>query len=263
MKKFLPSSFSTIFLILLCSSVQNVMAGPFDELIINGGFESSVAGNNKQIIASADTTRYTQLDSWVTSTDTDKLTFLFAPGAGDTTGSQGRYYDTTPFTLWGSNNGGAGPTALGPSPLGGNYIAMDGDSTHNVSLTQTVSGLIIGQDYNVSFYWAAAQQQSFDGATTEKWQVSLGSQTQSTPVFSLANHGFSGWIQQTMTFTATSTSAALSFLAIGTPDGVPPFALLDGVSMIAVPEPNAFGLIVVALLGFGWLHWKRKKAARS
>lgn len=240
------------------------MAGPFDELIINGGFENAVAGNNKQINdVPSDTVRYTQLNSWATSSNTDKLTFLFAAGAGDTTGSQGRYYDTTPFTLWGSNNGGAGPTALGPSPQGGNYLAQDGDSTHNVAITQTVTGLTIGQDYNVSFYWAAGQQHGFDGATTEKWQVTLGSQTQSTPVFSLATHGFSGWMQQTMTFTATSTSSLLSFLAVGTPNGLPPFALLDGVSLMAIPEPGTYALVILALLGFILFRRNRKNPVQG
>ena len=46
-----------------------------------------------------------------------------------------------------------------------------------------------------------------------------------------------------MTFTADAVNPVLTFLSVGTPDGLPPFALLDGVSLKAVPEPSA------ALLG--------------
>ena len=47
---------------------------------------------------------------------------------------------------------------------------------------------------------------------------------------------FSGWMTESFKFTANSTSELLSFLAVGTPSGnVPPFALLDGVSLTAVP----------------------------
>jgi hypothetical protein len=70
------------------------------------------------------------------------------------------------------------------------------------------------------------------------------------------NHGFSGWQLQTFDFTANSTSELLSFLAVGTPTGVPPFALLDGVSLTAdtvgtesAPEPGSVVLLVGGLMG--------------
>jgi hypothetical protein len=64
-----------------------------------------------------------------------------------------------------------------------------------------------------------------------------------------ANHGAVGWMSQTLTYTATATSELLSFIAVGTPNGEPPFALLDGVSVTAdAPEPATS-----ALIGFGLL----------
>jgi hypothetical protein len=51
-----------------------------------------------------------------------------------------------------------------------------------------------------------------------------------------------------MTFTATSSSEVLSFLATeGGPFGGQPIILLDGVSM-NVPEPTSIGLLAIGLL---------------
>lgn len=227
-----------------------------DEYILNGNFDDTTVGPNRQIVVNGDTDRYTQLNHWTTSDNTQDLIFLFSANAGATTGAQGVYYSTNdPFRLWpGISN------TVGPSPQGGNYVASDGDSTYNVPLTQSITGLSIGQQYELTFYWAAGQQRNFDGPTTERWQVSLGSETYSTPTFSLANHDFSGWMTETMTFTATTSTSLLSFLAIGTPNGLPPFVLLDGVSMTAVPEPAAGALVVVGLFGCALIRRRLKKS---
>ena len=76
--------------------------------------------------------------------------------------------------------------------------------------------------------------------------------------------GFSGWMQETMTFTATSTSETLSSLAIGTPSGQPPFALLDGVTLSDVPEPASWGLMVSGLVGLiGYMRWRRRPSSMA
>lgn len=117
--------------------------------------------------------------------------------------------------------------------------------------------MTVGHTYQLSFYWAGAQQSGFTGATTDKWTASLGAQSFDTSVVALPSHGFTGWSQQTFTYTATSTSELLSFLATGTPSGVPPFALLDGVSLVDTSVPSVpdsastgvlFGLSALALV---------------
>ncbi len=136
----------------------------------------------------------------------------------------------------------------GASPDGGNFVGIDGSSSFSTPLDQTVTGLVVGQDYNVTFYQAAAQQYGFTGATTEQWQVSLGATSQLSTLMLNANHGDVGWMPQSMTFTSTATSEVLSFLALGTPSGEPPFVLLDGVALAPVPEPGTY-----VLMGFGGL----------
>jgi hypothetical protein len=118
--------------------------------------------------------------------------------------------------------------------------------------------LTTGAQYTVSFWFAGAQQYNFTGSTTEQWMVSLGNQTLSTAVLSDPSHGFTGWVYTSLTFTATSSSEVLSFLANGTPNGEPPFSLLDGVSMQAVPEPGSVTLFSAGLIGLAFVVRRRR-----
>ncbi len=202
------------------------------QFVVNGGFETTTNGAK-------------QFDSQTVATGWSSAgyNFIFAPGTGDTTGSTGIYGT---LSLWGTNNGGV--NVFTDSPTGGNFVAADG-AFQVAPVEQTLTGLRIGNTYTVAFDWAAAQQYTFTGPTTEQWRVSLGSQTISTAVFSNPNHGFSGWIHESFAFTATSGTEVLSFLAIGTPDGLPPFSLLDGVSVTgSVPEPATWAMLIA---GFG------------
>ena len=209
-------------------------------LVTNGDFELTTLAGSAEFGA-----RYpsNQLTGWTT----DGYNFVFASGAADDgTGAAGEYND---LQLWGPGNG-ANNGLPASSPTGGNYIGADGAFGVG-AISQTINGLIAGHKYDVSFWWAGAQQYGFNGANTEQWQVSFGNESQSTGVLSNADHGFTGWRQETFTFTATNSSQVLSFLAHGTPEGVPPFSLLDGVSLEAqgaVPEPASWALMI---LGFG------------
>lgn len=63
----------------------------------------------------------------------------------------------------------------------------------------------------------------------------------------VGDQGFVGWRKQYAKFTPASSTETLQFLAFGTLAGLPPFVLLDGVSL-AVPEPSAWILLIA---GFG------------
>jgi hypothetical protein len=154
----------------------------------------------------------------------------------------------------------------GPSPDGGNFVAIDADSDFATPLTQSVSGLIVGQKYVLTFYQASAQFTNETGKTTEQFQVTFGSgaaNQQTSTLMKTPSKGSIGWALQTMTFTATNTTQTLSFLAEGGPAGLPPFALLDGVNLRAqTPEPVAFGMVGVGLVGISLIA-KRVNKRRS
>jgi hypothetical protein len=221
--------------------INLVQNGDFEQTLIPGSAEFGSAYPSQQVT------------SWATT----GYNFIFAPGTADTTGATGQYGN---LKLWGPNDGSANglPSA---SPSGGNYIGADG--AYNVApITQTINGLSPGSLYSVVFWWAGAQQSGFTGATTEQWQVTLGTSTQSTSVVALPSQGFTGWMKQSFTYLATSTSEVLSFLAVGTPAGVPPFALLDGVSVTKVPEPASITVLLVGIAGLAGAVRLRNRGRR-
>ena len=143
-----------------------------------------------------------------------------------------------------------------PLAGGGNaFVGLDADSDYDSPLSQSISGLTVGKSYAVSFDWGGTQLTNRSGPTTEKVQVSLAdgvtTQTRTTLTDSEPSQGFSGWQAQTFRFVATSSTETLSFLAQGTPNGLPPFVVLDNVSMTEVPEPAAWALMIMGLAGLG------------
>lgn len=170
--------------------------------------------------------------------------FVFNSGTqADTTGVTSQYGN---LQLWGPGNG-SNNGLPASSPNGDNFVALDGDY-HTGAISQTISGLTVGQSYDVSFWWAASQQESFTGATVQSMDVSLGSQTIDTTPYDLPSEGFSTWKPVTDVFTASSTSETLSFLAVGNVQ-LPPFLLLDGVTMTPTPEPGTLPLLITGLMG--------------
>ena len=265
-------------------------------LITNGDFSTTDFGIINQQIGAANSAvgggATAGVTGWVSGSIAAPLTprtgaqsnlnFIFGPGDAGTIGALTKYtpqgvefptYTTNPspgpldasgsntrLVLYSTTNT-QGPLGLNTipasSPVGGNYVALDGSADVG-PLSQQLTGLTIGNQYDLSFYWAAAQQQGYQApqGLTELLKVSLGGQSISTEQISYAQYTFQDWRKVTMTFTADSVNPILSFLSVGTPDGLPPFALLDGVSLEAVPEPSA------ALLGaLGALALLRRRRA--
>ncbi len=249
-------TFQTTFQrVLACAALLipvSAIAGP--NLVVNGDFEQTT-------MYSGGTFTPEQINSNnVSGWSTNGYNFIFGANTASTVGSTGQYGT---LTLWDGSQV-AGGAVLGQSPTGGNFVGADG-AFEVGAITQTLTGLSKGTDYAVSFDWAGVQQSGYTGDTTEQWQVSLGGQTQSTAVAKDASHGFTGWMHQTFVFEADGTSDLLSFLAIGTPNGEPPFSLLDGVSAVAVPEPASLVLMITAvgLVGAAGLAFGRRNRLRA
>jgi len=242
------------------------------ELITNGGFEqtsqgTSVTNGGGQVGFNGFSVTGWSVPAPNSSPQfTNSYTFLWGPAAGvsgtdaDTTGVVGEYGTVE---LHGPGNGSL--NGLTVSPQGGNFIGADPAFQAPGPISQTLNNLHIGQFYLLTFDWAAAQAvcPNCDGTTTEGWQVNFGAQQQSTsPLDTTPNHGFVPWQQTAFEFQAGSTTQTLSFLALGGPGATqPPFALLDGVSLVELPEPGTWALMIMGFGGIGAMVRRRRQQA--
>jgi hypothetical protein len=235
----------------LISSATSAFAGP--ELVTNGNF-SLATGQTTSCQVNYNCT----VSGW---SSPNGYNFDFLPNTATSIGATGQYGF---LSLWGAANGGSntwngnGPTGLG----GNNFIGADG--AYGVQpITQMITGLIVGDHYSLTFDWAGAQQSGYTSATTEQWVVGLGGQSFATAVAANTAKGFTGWMTQQFTYTATSTNETLSFLAAGTPGGQPPFSLLTGVSLQDVPEPASLAVLVLGLSAVGVIRRRHRRGTEK
>jgi hypothetical protein len=233
-------------------AITAVLAGPASaavtNLVQNGDFSESS-------LTSGQIGYNTTVTDWAPAPDDNSYILLLT--ATSAVSGVTNQFGTNNFSLWSTSNGGLN-TVTAP-PGGGSFVGMDGDYPgYTAPLEQTINGLTVGEKYTVNFATAYGQQEGYTGATTQYWTVSLGSASQNTPTVDVASKGFSGWTDNSVTFTATGTSEVLSFLAVGnTP--VPPFALLGDVSMTAgVPEPATWAMMIVGIAGIGGMARRRR-----
>lgn len=215
-------------------------------LVANGGFDLTTNGTNKQLSSSpGNAANRTTLAGWTSSNGND--------------GGYNFVLDTGIITTGASTIGLKNYTSAVDH---GNVFASDA-LYYPGTLSQSIGGLRAGTNYVLTFDYALGQQAGFDGANADNyWQVGFGGATAASSKLSIDNGGFSDWKTATMTFTATSASQVLSFLAKGSSPGAPPFMLLDNVSMqAAVPEPSTLSLVFGGVGLAVFLARRRRKTA--
>ena len=278
--------------VVLCAAASAAYADPTN-LVQNGTF-ASVSGsgptNGLDSVFNRDgSPSYTySLTDWTYYSSRSRnngFSAVLTPGAATTTGFAA---DGMTFNLWDStspNPPGGGPGTIPTNPPSGpnNIWMSDGDSENQSTLGQTISGLVPGAMYNVTFNYAAAQlrgynNNQYNGATNDAWEVNLGGTiggtapndnevqggtTLVTPELFIASHDFSGWYSASLTFTATAAMENLFFTAFSTSQGLPPQALLDDVSLTAVPEPSTLAIMGIGLAGVGFAAYRRRARIRA
>jgi len=252
---------TSTFALTLSAAALTAVPALATNLVTNGDFAGAVNG---QIGFNTSVTGWSTVPN---SSGRNAYWFVFNPQGGTTSGTSAdnsgapSVYGT--LQLWGPGTGVSSqvPVPLTLSPDGGAFVGSD-PAFQNAALSQTINGLTIGKTYDVSFDWASAGQ-AFHGSpgvpTSAGWDVTLGSQTDTTGTISIPYQGFSGWQTANLAFTATSASETLSFLAIGTNSAaLPPFALLDSVS-ISVPESSTWAMLLAGFVGLGYAGFRSQR----
>jgi hypothetical protein len=220
-----------------------------DTILINSNLFYTVGNSATQASYETDWTVDCAADSVQQCVGTNPILTVVFPGTATT------------------NYGYMGQALYGPMPAtdpgGGNVVAGNGDPEYNVSFSQVITGLTPGQSYLLTFYQAGAQEVGKSGATTDLWQVTLGSQTEDSPVMDTPSQGFTPWNEVDLVFLATSATEVLTFLSVGTPAGAPPTALLGDVALVqttVAPEPSGLALLGVGVCAlFAVRRFRRKR----
>jgi hypothetical protein len=234
---------------------------PSHQFITNGGFEQTTSGYGELGYAA-------NAVGWTSSRDGDgNYGYNFVFNASNAKTGVDSEYDGS-LSLWTKGNG--GKDTLTASPTGGNFIGADG-AFQTGMISQAITGLIVGESYSLTFNYAGAQQTGYTGSTTESWYYGLANNglggVQQTDVLTNSSKGFTGWRTETYNFVASSTSDTLYFLAQGTPNGQPPFSLLDSVSLTgafgtvsAAPDPATW---MTMMLGFGVIGLAMRRKTKT
>jgi hypothetical protein len=231
-------------------------------LVKNGGFELN--GGPGVVSGNGGYYQQTTVNDWYFTFPTS------TPLAGVDTYAHSMTNTSQAIQFWGAAPGYQNGNGFQASPTGGYFWASDGDPRYVVGLKQDISGLTIGEKYDLSFDFAFGQEACPGGwcigATNQRWDIGFGSESYTTGGNVVQEHGFVGWLTSAHTFTATATTQTLQFWANG-PGGQPPVALLDSVKLTAQNEPLAATPGPLPLLGFGvslaWSGRLRKRIKQS
>jgi len=234
----------------LCGLAFGVNGASATEFVTNGGFESSMYSVSQELFGPN-----TPATNWASN---GNFVLYCTAAVGTTCDSSILNGGALAGPANGNNNG------LTSSPQGGAYMAFDSDPSFHGDFTQTIAGLAVGDSYTLSFYMAGAQEINNSGPTTTSITATLGNESFTTPVIDTPAQGFSPWKLYMTTFTYTGGGDILNLVATGGPGGAPPYALLDGVSLMGTtggtPEPSTWVMIMAGFAGLGLAARARRRA---
>lgn len=123
---------------------------------------------------------------------------------------------------------------------GNQYLDLVGEGGQG-SISQSFA-TIIGQVYNLNFWYS---HNLFSGLNSASARLSAGSLSDSITHTGGTNANLN-WVHYSNTFTANANTTTLSF--VNTAGAANEGVFLDAVSVVAVPEPSTWALLI---LGFG------------
>jgi len=146
--------------------------------------------------------------------------------------------------------------------------SVDMNGTSAGSISQTIGGLSVGQQYQLSFFLAGNPA---GGPTIKDLQTSLGGNVLGSNSFDITGKSTSdmGWTQFTYNFTAADSSTLLSFQSLTSAPCTGASALsacgpaLDDVSIRAVPEASTVTGFAIMLFGGIVMLARKQKQSKS
>lgn len=132
------------------------------------------------------------------------------------------------------------------SDFGRGGVSGPGITTNSV-MAQLVDGLLVGNTYELNFWYSA---RTVGNPNTNQVTAFAGSPTLfiNPGALGTVSSSTKGWEEYSYTFVATNDSMLVGFGAEGRADTLGGF--IDNVSLTSVPEPVSVALLGMSLLGF-------------
>jgi len=156
-------------------------------------------------------------------------------------------------------------TSWGSAYEGSQFLDLVGTgmAVNEARLQQTLTGLTVGTQYQLSFWYRANAADVLAPGDTYQASIRVSSSNAPTSIVELtqtqANSGI--WYQHVYNFTPVSTSANLTFVALTSGQNNNGGIFLDGVSVTPVPEPAEWAMMIAGLGVVGLIARRRRADA--